>query len=45
MVSRREHIKALAEEALSWRRELHKHPQTMYEESFASNFIMEHLKA
>jgi hippurate hydrolase len=32
-------IAQIADEATAWRRELHRHPQTMYEETFASGFI------
>jgi hippurate hydrolase len=32
-------IQSIAAEATQWRRELHLHPQTMYEEEFASAFI------
>lgn len=32
-------IENIASEAIEWRRELHRHPQTMYEEYFASDFI------
>ena len=31
-------IEEIAREAAEWRRELHRHPQTMYEETFASRF-------
>ena len=36
-------IESLSDEAKAWRRTLHQHPQTMYEEDFASNFICEKL--
>ena len=36
-------INSIAQEAREWRRELHQHPQTMYEEAFASDFIAEKL--
>jgi hippurate hydrolase len=39
MKTRNELIQAIADEATQWRRELHRHPQTMYEEHFASDFI------
>jgi amidohydrolase len=39
MTRRRELIETIAREATEWRRELHRHPQTMYEETFASDFI------
>jgi hippurate hydrolase len=32
-------IAQIADEATAWRRELHRHPQTMYEETFASGFV------
>jgi metal-dependent amidase/aminoacylase/carboxypeptidase family protein len=32
-------INSIAQEASKWRRELHQRPQTMYEETFASDFI------
>jgi amidohydrolase len=32
-------IEQISSEATEWRRELHRHPQTMYEEQFASDFI------
>jgi hippurate hydrolase len=37
-------IQSIANEAAVWRRELHKHPQTMYEETFAASFISERLR-
>ena len=39
MKNRKELIEAIASQATEWRRELHRHPQTMYEETFASDFI------
>jgi amidohydrolase len=36
---RRALIEEIAREATEWRRELHRHPQTMYEETFASEFV------
>jgi amidohydrolase len=39
MTRRRELIETTAREATEWRRELHRHPETMYEEKFASDFI------
>jgi amidohydrolase len=36
-------IEAISNEATNWRRELHRHPQTMYQETFASNLICEKL--
>jgi len=44
MNARRALIGTIAEEAKQWRRELHKHPQTMYEETFACGFIAARLK-
>ncbi len=35
----RDSITALKDEAAEWRRELHRHPQTAYEEEFASGFV------
>lgn len=32
-------INSIGAEATEWRRELHTHPQTMYEETFASDFV------
>ncbi len=39
----RDDILAIAEEAAEWRRALHKHPQTSYEEVFASDFVSQKL--
>jgi hippurate hydrolase len=39
MPDRRRHIESIASEAAEWRRELHRNPQTMYEERFAAEFI------
>ena len=36
-------IQGIAKAAANWRRELHQHPQTMYEEEFASSFIRQRL--
>jgi len=36
-------IDRIAEDAAEWRRELHRHPQTMYEETFANDFISRRL--
>jgi amidohydrolase len=44
MESRRDLILSIAREATAWRRELHQHPQTMYEETFASQFVQDHLR-
>jgi amidohydrolase len=41
---RRERIGQISEEAKVWRRELHRHPGTMYEESFACSFVSRRLK-
>ncbi len=43
-LDRKSLIHSIATEATSWRRELHKHPQTMYEETFASSFIADRLQ-
>jgi hippurate hydrolase len=39
MTRRVQLIERIASEGVEWRRELHRHPQTMYEEKFASDFI------
>jgi amidohydrolase len=39
MTSRAKLIEQISAEATEWRRELHRNPQTMYEETFASDFI------
>jgi amidohydrolase len=41
---RRSRIAEISEEAKAWRRELHRHPGTMYEESFACSFVSQRLK-
>ncbi|MBL8213760.1 MAG: amidohydrolase [Bryobacterales bacterium] len=38
-------LHSIATEATEWRRTLHRNPQTMYEETFASNFVCEKLTA
>ena len=43
MTSREQLIASIAAEATEWRRELHRNPQTMYEETFASDFISKKL--
>ena len=43
MKTRQQMIEAIAAEATEWRRELHRHPQTMYEETFASDFVAKKL--
>ena len=43
MPIRREWIDSISREAIEWRRTLHCHPQTMYEETFASEFICQKL--
>ena len=43
MKTRQQMIEAIATEATEWRRELHRHPQTMYEETFASDFVAKKL--
>ena len=45
MVSRQKsRIEEIAGDATEWRHELHRHPQTMYEETFASGFVAEKLR-
>jgi hippurate hydrolase len=39
MTTRDQLIRTISAEATEWRRELHRNPQTMYEEEFASAFI------
>ena len=36
-------IQSIGREAQEWRRQLHRHPQTMYEETFASDFVAKKL--
>jgi amidohydrolase len=43
MVDRMQLIKSISSEATEWRRNLHRHPQTMYEEDFASDFVSKKL--
>jgi metal-dependent amidase/aminoacylase/carboxypeptidase family protein len=43
LVERRARIRTIAEEAKAWRRAMHQHPQTMYEETFASGLVVERL--
>jgi len=43
MTKREQRIQAIAAEATEWRRELHRHPQTMFEETFASDFVSQKL--
>ncbi len=43
MTIREQLIKTITDEATEWRRELHRNPQTMYEETFASDFIAKKL--
>ena len=43
MVQRKQMIEKIAAEATEWRRELHRNPQTMYEEEFASAFVAKKL--
>jgi len=43
MKTRQQMIEAIAAEATEWRRELHRHPQTMYEETYASDFVAKKL--
>lgn len=44
MEDRRHLIHAIAQEATEWRRELHQHPQTMYEETYAAEFVSSRLR-
>lgn len=39
----RDRIKDIAVAAAAWRQELHRHPQTAYEEVFASDFVADKL--
>ena len=43
MTDREQLIRTICAEATEWRRELHRNPQTMYEEVFASDFIAKKL--
>jgi metal-dependent amidase/aminoacylase/carboxypeptidase family protein len=43
MTNREQLIQSISAEATEWRRELHRNPQTMYEEEFASAFIAKKL--
>jgi amidohydrolase len=43
MKTRQQMIEEISAEATEWRRELHRHPQTMYEETFASDFVAKKL--
>jgi len=43
MTNRAQIIETISLEAKEWRRELHRNPQTMYEESFASDLIAREL--
>ena len=43
MMSRAKLIESIVAEATEWRRELHRNPQTMYEETFASEFVAKKL--
>jgi amidohydrolase len=43
MMQRKQVIEKIAAEATEWRRELHRNPQTMYEEEFASAFVAKKL--
>lgn len=42
-MTRRERLESIAQEARAWRRDLHRHPQTMYEETYASDLIVRKL--
>ncbi len=44
MENRRDLIHSIATEAAEWRRELHQHPQTMYEETYAAEFVSSRLR-
>src|ERR1700679_2748573 len=44
MADRRALIQTIGSEAAAWRRELHQHPQTMYEETYASSFVVKRLQ-
>jgi len=44
LAERRARIRTIADEAVVWRREMHRHPQTMYEETFASGLVVERLR-
>jgi hippurate hydrolase len=43
LAERKALIGTIADEATLWRRELHQHPQTMYEETYASGLVQRHL--
>ena len=43
VAERRGVIEGIAKEAAEWRREMHRHPQTKYEETFASALVKEKL--
>ncbi len=43
MVNRKQMIGSIHAEATAWRRQLHQHPQTMYEEQYASDFVAQKL--
>jgi len=45
MTNREHRILAIASEAAEWRRELHRHPGTAFEETFASAFVTQKLTA
>jgi hippurate hydrolase len=38
-MTRRQLLQSIAAEAAEWRRDLHRHPQTMYEETYASDLV------
>ncbi len=44
MDDRKPLIEAIAQEATTWRRELHQNPQTMYEETYAAGFVSARLR-
>ena len=43
MTPRKDLIASICAEAAEWRREMHRNPQTMYEETFASQFVADKL--
>jgi len=43
MTSREKLIQTITQEATEWRRELHRHPQTQFEETYASDFVAKKL--
>lgn len=43
ITSRAQFIQSICDQAAEWRRELHRNPQTMYEETYASQFVADKL--